>query len=161
MSRRDNFKDVSESIPFDNSSNGFTSDNAQDAIEEAKLSAQGFPRAGKMVTQNGTVGNNDWLGPTELHPNTPMMVFPLKLQLNELTWSNQNSNVEFHIEFRSGSKTGPIFYTLTVTPSNPGYGYVSGLTFTFNPGDTIWAQYKDDGQNMSDAEIVLWFSRIP
>lgn len=147
--------------PFDNTSNGFTSETTQEAIEEAKLLAQGFPRSGIRVTSNGTVGNNNWLGPTELLPNTPMAVFPVKVQLNEITWSNQNTNVEFRIEFRSGSKTGSIFYTLTVTPTNPGYGYVSGLTFDFNPGDSIWAQYKDDGQNMSDAEVTLWISRIP
>lgn len=158
---RDDYNPVAEEVPFDNDLNGYTADNVQDAIEEAQTTAQGFPRAGKSITSNGTVGNNDWLGPSELLPNTPMMTFPLKLQLNEITWSNQNTNVEFHIEFRSGSKTGTIFYTLTVTPTNPGYGFVSGLTFDFNPGDTIWAQYKDDGQNMSDAEIMLWFSRIP
>lgn len=152
---------VAISIPFDNSTNGFTADEVQSAIEEARLLAQGFPRAGKSITANGTLGNNDWLGPTELLPNTPAMVFAVKLQLNEITWANQTTNVEFRIEFRSGSKTGTIFYTLDVNPSNPGYGYVDGLSFTFNPGDTIWMQYKDDGQNMSDAEVMLWFSRVP
>lgn len=153
-------KDVARSIFFDNSTNGFDSDNVQEAIEEAQVTAQGFPRAGKMITQNGTVGNNDWLGPTELHPNTPMMVFPLNLELNEISWSNQRTDVEFDIEFRSGSKTGTIFYTLSVTAPNPGYGYVNGLNYQFSPGDTIWAQYKDNGKNMSDAEIVLWLSRV-
>lgn len=152
---------VAEETPFDNSTNGYIANNVQDAIEEAQTTAQGFPRAGKFITANGTVGNNDWLGPNELLPNTPMMTFPVKLQLNEITWSNQNINVQFNIEFRTVSKTGTIFYTLTVIPTNPGYGSVSGLTFTFNPGDTIWAQYKDTGTNLADAEIGLWFSRIP
>lgn len=158
---RDEFIQVAETVPFDNSTNGFIADDAQAAIEEARLLAQGFPRAGIRVTSNGVVGNNDWLGPNELLPNTPMAVFPVKVQLNEITWSNQNTNVEFHIEFRVGSKTGTIFYTLTVTSTNPGFGYVDGLVLDFNPGDTIWAQYKDDGQNMSDAEITLWISRVP
>jgi hypothetical protein len=160
-SGRDNFNPVSQQVAFDNSTNGFTADNAQEAIEEAKLLAQGFPRAGIRVTANGTVGNNNWLGPDELLPNTPMAVFPVKVEINEISWSNQNTNVQFHIEFRSGSKTGPIFYTLTVTSPNPGSGYVSGLAFPFNPGDTIWAQYKDDGTNMADAEVTLWISRVP
>ena len=153
--------EVAESIPFDNSTNGFVANEVQTAIEEAKLNAQGFPRSGIRITSNGVLGNNDWLGPTELLPNTPMAVFPVKVQINEITWSNQNTNVEFRIEFRSNSKTGAIFYTLTVTPTNPGYGYVDGLEFDFNPGDSVWAQYKDDGTNLSDAEITIWISRIP
>lgn len=147
--------------PFDNSSNGFVSDNVQDAIEEALQTAKIFPRTPIRATANGTVGNNDWIGPNELLPNTPLVTLPLSMQLNEITWANQNTNVEFHIEFRSGSKTGPIIHTLTVVPANPGYGFQSGLAIDFSPGDTIWAQYKDDGQNMSDADVVLWFSRIP
>ena len=151
----------SENVFFDNSVNNFSSDNTQEAIEEARNLAQGFPRAGKSGTYNGTLSDNDWLGPNELLPNTPFVVFPLKLQINEITWSNRSDDVEFDIEFRSGSKTGPIFYTLSVSGTNPGYGFVNSLAFTFNPGDTIWAQYKDNGQNMSDAEIILWLSRIP
>jgi len=159
--RRGSPTDVASSTPFDNSINDFDSDNVQDAIEEAKLLSQGFPRSGIRSTANGTVGNNNWLGPNELLPNTPMATFPVKVQINEITWSNQNIDVQFRIEFRSGSKTGTIFYTLDVDPPNSGSGYIDGLTFEFNPGDTIWAQYKDDGQNMSDAEVTLWISRIP
>lgn len=160
MSRRDNYSQVAASVPFDNSTNGFASQDTQAAIEEAKALAQGFPRAAKICTANGTVGNNDWIGPTELLPNTPFMVFPKELQINEITWSNQNTNVEFRVQFRSGSKTGPIFYTLTVTSPNVGYGAVQGLAFTFPAGTSIWAQYLDDGQNMSDAEFAIWVSRI-
>lgn len=150
---------VSESIPFDAAT--FTSDNVHDAIVEAKNTAEGFPRAGIRITANGTVGNNDWLGPTELHPNTPAMVLPVNTKLNELTWSNQKTNVEFRIQFRRGSKTGTVFHTLTVTSPNPGYGYVSGLAYTFVPGDVVYAQYLDDGSNASDFELMFWISRIP
>lgn len=161
MTRRAEIKEVASSVPFDNSTNGFIADDTQAAIEEARLYAQGFPRAGIRATANGTVGNNDWIGPNELLPNTPMLTAPVNLQINEITWSNQNTNVEFHIEFRKGSKTGTIIYTLTVVSTNPGSGYVSGLALNLVPGDTVWAQYKDDGQNMSDMDLILWVSRIP
>ena len=151
---------VAKAIPFDNSTNGFTSTDTQAAIEEAQLTAQGFPRAGMRSTYNGVVGNNDWLGPSELLSNTPLLVSPLGLQINEISWGNQTINVQFHIEFRTGSKTGPIFYTMTVTSTNPGYGYVNGLAFNLSPGTSVWAQYKDDGQNASDLDLVLWMSRI-
>ena len=106
---------VSKSVPFDNATNGFVSTDAQSAIEEAKQSAEGFPRAGIRSTYNGTVSANQWLGPSELLPNTPLLVAPVTLKINEITWSNQTANVAFRVQFRLGSKTGTIFYTLTVT----------------------------------------------
>jgi hypothetical protein len=160
MPRRDEHTSVAESTPFDNTGNDFVSDNVQDAIEEAKQNAEGFPRAGIRGVYNGTVGNNNWLGPSELLPNTPFVVFPVNTKLNEITWSNQTSNVAFRIEFRTVSKTGTIFYTMQVTSPNPGYGYISGLNFTFSPGDVIYAQYLDDGTNCSDMDLILWISRI-
>lgn len=153
--------EVARSIPFDNSGNGFVSEDAQAAIEEAKNTSQGFPRSGISVTHNGTVSNNTWLGPTELLPNTPAAVFPVKTQINEITWANQNINVQFRIQLRRVSKTGTIFYTLTVTSPNPGSGFVSGLNFNFNPGEVVYMQYLDDGNNMADANVTLWISRIP
>lgn len=158
---RDQYNQVADSVPFDNTGNGFSSDNVQEAIEEAKQNAEGFPRAGIRSTYNGTVSNNQWLGPSELLANTPLVVFPVNTKLNEITWSNQTTNVQFRVQFRKGSRTGAIFYTLTVTSPNPGYGFVSGLTETFAPGDTIHAQYIDDGTNASDMDLILWISRIP
>lgn len=55
MSRRDDFTQVAESTPFDNSDNGFDSDNVQEAIEEIGASASpgfGFGRSGNLP--NGT-----------------------------------------------------------------------------------------------------------
>lgn len=159
---RDAYIPVAEGVPFDNATNGFTSDEVQSAIEEAKQNAEGFPRAGCRSTYNGTVGNNNWLGPNELLSNTPLAIFAVKTKLNEITWSNSNgSDRQFHIEFRRGSKTGTIFYTMTVTSPNDGSGYVSGLNYEFDPGETIWAQYIDDGNNCADMDLILWISRIP
>ena len=152
---------VSKSLPFDNSTNGFTSTDAQTAIEEAKQSAEGFPRAGIRSTYNGTISASQWLGPSELLPNTPLLVAPVTLKINEITWSNQTTNVAFRVQFRLGSKTGTIFYTLTVTSPNSGYGYVTGVNYTLTAGQVIYAQYLDDGTNCSDMDLILWVSRIP
>lgn len=152
---------VAQSVPFDNDTNGFTSDEVQSAIEEAKQNAEGFPRSSIRGVYNGTVANNNFLGPTELLPNTAFCVFPVNSKINEITWANQTTNVQFRVQFRSVSKTGTIFYTLTVTSPNAGYGYVDGLNFTFSAGTSIWAQYLDDGTNASDMSLDLWISRIP
>lgn len=152
---------VAKSVPFDNTSNGFVSTEVQTAIEEAKQNAEGFPRAGIRSSYNGTVGANTWLGPNELLPNTPLFVAPVKLKINEISWSNQNVNVQFRIQFRLNSRTGTIFYTLTVTSPNSGSGFATGIDFILNPGDTVHAQYLDDGTNAADMDLLLWVSRVP
>jgi hypothetical protein len=146
-------------IPFSDAN--FTSTDVCTAIIEAKQNAEGFPRAGIRGSYNGTVSGGSWLGPNELLSNTPLAIFPVNTKINEITWANANANVQFHIEFRSVSKTGTIFYTLTVTSTNPGYGYVSGLNYTFAPGSVVYAQYQDDGTNASDLDLIIWISRIP
>lgn len=147
-------------VPFDNSTNGFTATEVQSAIEEAKTTATGLPRFNVRGAYNGVVSGGTWLGPNELLPNTPFSTLPVKSQLNEISWSNQNTNVQFHIEIRTVSKTGTIFHTMTVTSPNSGYGYVTGLSYVFNPGTVIFAQYIDDGTNCSDMDLMLWFSRV-
>lgn len=159
--RRGSPTQVAESVPFSNDGNGFVSTNTQDAIEEAKQNAEGFPRAGLRSSYNSTVGGGSWLGPNELLSNTPLLVAPVALKINEITWSNQTVNVQFRIQFRLNSRTGTIFYTLTVTSTNPGYGYVTGVDYSLAPGDTVHAQYLDDGTNASDMDLILWVSRIP
>lgn len=153
--------EVAKSVPFDNVSNGFVATDTQTAIEEAKQNSEGFPRAAIRGVYNSTISNNQWLGPTELLPNSAFCVFPVNTKINEITWANATTNVQFRIQFRTVSKTGTIFYTLTVTSTNPGYGYVDGLNFTFPAGTTVWAQYLDDGTNASDMALDLWISRIP
>jgi len=146
--------------PFDNSTNSFISTDTQAAIEEAKQNAEGFPRAGIRSTYNATLPNNQWLGPNELLPNTPILVLPVATKLNEITWSNPNTNRAFSIEFYKNGKTaGDLFYTMTVTSPNPGYGYISGLTYTFAAGDVVWA-YSKTTTAPSDTDLILWISRI-
>jgi hypothetical protein len=160
MSRRDEFIQVAETVPFDNSTNGFTSDLVQTAIEEAKQNSEGFPRLNIRGNYNGVVGNNQWLGAgNELLNNTPFIVFAIDTSLREISWSNQNSNVQFTLEFRLGSKTGTIFYSLIVTSPNAGNGYVNNLNLSFSAGDVIYIQYKDNGTNCSDMDLNLWLSR--
>lgn len=153
---------TASSTPFDTDDNDFPSDrdNVQLAIEYAKQNAEGFPRAGIRSFYNGTMGNDDWLGPSELLPNTPLCVFPVDVKINEITWSNKNTDVSFDIEFRRNSKTGTIFYTLSVSGTNPGYGYVTEVNETFSAGDVIYAQYKDQGTNCADMDLIIWISRI-
>ena len=51
---------VAESIPFDNETNGFTADNVQEAIEEARISSGGAS-PGFSFGRNGVVFTGSWL----------------------------------------------------------------------------------------------------
>ena len=54
---RDNYNQVAESTPFDNSTNGFTSDDVQGAIEEIGASAS----PGFSFGRSGNLSANTWL----------------------------------------------------------------------------------------------------
>lgn len=64
MSRRDDFRDIARSVPFDNSANGFTATDVQAAIEELKNNAAvsaspGFSFGRSGVTTSGTYLQNE------------------------------------------------------------------------------------------------------
>lgn len=150
---------VPEAIPFEDPI--FTSDNVKDAIVEAKNTAEGFPRAGIPLINNGTQSNNDWIAYSNLTPAVKI-VFPVKTKLNEVTWANSRTSVEFALEFhKNGTTAGDIFYTYTVSSGSQNYGYVDGLSYTFDAGDWIRIKYDDQGTNTSDLVVLLWISRIP
>jgi len=151
------------STPFDPTGTSFPTsiDNCQDAIEYAKQNAEGFPRAGIPLVNNGTQGNGDWITYSNLTPGAKI-VFPVNTRLNEITFANQRNDVEFDLEFyKNGTAGGDLVYTWSVnTGSGINYGYVDGLTLDFNAGDWIRILYVDQGTNTSDLVVTLWISRI-
>jgi len=159
--RRDSSDPVAGEIPFDNATNGFTAEDTQAAIEEAKQYTEGFPRAGIVLLANGTQTNNDWISYNELLP-TAKIVFPVSVRLNEITFSNSNSDVEFALViYKNGTNVGNIVYTWTVnTGAGVDFGYISGLTIDFAAGDWIRVKYLDQGDNTADLNVTLWVSRI-
>lgn len=160
-SGRDQYNPVAESVPFDNDTNGFTADNTQTAIEEAKQNAEGFPRAGIILVQNGTQGNGDWITYSNLTPDAKI-VFPVNTRINEVTFANSSSDVEFSlVVYKNGIAGGNIVDTWTFD-TGPGidFGYLDGLALDFVAGDWIRLLYQDDGTNTSDLVVTIWISRI-
>lgn len=149
---------VAKSIFFSDSA--FTSKNAQDAIIEARNTAEGFPRAGLALVQNGTQGNNDWVSYSNLTPDAKI-TFPVKTRINEVTWANQKTSVEFDLEFyKNGTTAGDIVYTYSVSSGGLDYGSQDSVNIEFDVGDWLRIKYKDQGTNTSDLVVVLYFSRI-
>ncbi len=153
---------VARSFFFDNSTNGFDADNVQEAIEEAKLTAEGFPRAGITLISNGSQGANEWITYSELTPDNKI-VFPVNTRLNEITFSNAISDVEFDLQiFKNGIAGGDLIYTASFdTAAGIDYGYLANINLDFLAGDWIRIKYIDQGTNTSDLTVVLWISRNP
>jgi hypothetical protein len=163
MSRRDNFTPVADQIPFDNESNGYVSETTQEAIEETRELAAGFPRAGLALVYNGTAGNNDIISYSNLTPNTPI-VFPVNTQINELTFANNRTSIECDLEIWDGGvATGTLVKTVSVSTAatNNQVFDLNADNLTFSAGDFIQIRYIDQGTNARDMVLVLWISRIP
>lgn len=151
-----------EDVVFDNSSNGFTATNVQDAIEENKTKG----RFTIVATFNGSIGNNTWLGYThELPGNEVPIAIPLNCVLKEITFSYKNTDLlgiptgsnlidgRFDIYKNSFSVVNTqISFTNQASPR-----IVSNVNITFNSGDFFVGRWIDQGDNPSDLAIVYFF----
>jgi hypothetical protein len=156
---------VAANISFDNTGNGFTANEVQSAIEEAKTNAEGFPRAGLSLTSNGTLSTGNYITYTELLAN-PRILFPVTTRIKEITWVNVNTNLgafTFQI-YKNGQALGNLFYTYTPTAANRtvGYGYfVFPIDLDYAAGDSMYIKYvKPSGTSLADLALVVWISRI-
>lgn len=151
-----------EDTPFDNSSNGFVSEECQSAIEEAKSLAEGFGKVPLLMLHNGTLSNNEELGRNELIADKKY-IFPVDFKITHLTWNNNRSSADFDLEFyryeNDGTPyAGNPFYTYEVR--NKQYGYLDNLSWNFLQGDYLRIIYKDRGTNVSDFEGEMWGTRV-
>lgn len=154
---------------FDNSSNGFISTHTQAAIEEAKSSAILKPRFSIVTTFNGTVGNNNWLGYSELIPGNEVPIrVPLNSKLKEITVSYKNTDllgiptgsnlIDGRLQVFKNGLTDPTDIVHTETFTNQANGkIIAGLNISFAAGDYLVSRWKDDGDNPSDMAIVYFF----
>lgn len=157
---------VAGSTPFDNSTNGFVANDVQAAIEEAKQNAEGFPRAGLPLLNNGTVGNGQWITYSELLSN-PRILFPVNIRIKEITWVNSNTNLgAFNFEFyKNGQLAGNLVFTYTAPAADrtSGYGYyVWATNLDFDAGESLYIKnVRPSGTALADLALILWISRRP
>lgn len=160
---------VAESVPFDNNPNGtpiFTQsspENVQEAISaggEKAQTALDTPRYSIPLIYNGTVGNNTFIGYSNLVPgdDTPILI-PVKSTLIEFSFSNANANASYTLEFRKGSTTATPFASISKTNTK---NFVdNSIDQEFLAGEEIYIKYIDDGTNASDVGLVLFFKAVP
>lgn len=166
------FKDVTETISvtvrqlrtalsniFSNVGNGFAATNVQAAIEEAKNTAVGKARFAMAFVHNGSVGNNTWLGFSELVPsNTTPLIVPVACKLNELALSFAGANVDGVLLIYKNGTSNPtnVIYSNTFTNENT-FKLMSGLNLPLVAGDQLRAQWQDTGDNPNDVALQWFF----
>ena len=159
-----------EDQSFDNSVNGFVSENTQDAIEEARNTPYSTSRFAVTTTFNSTVGNNQWLGYSELLPgNTTPIIIPRNCKLQEITfsWSSTitillglvtlSSDVDgtFNL-YKNGTSSGDIIWSKVFSNASGG-AVSSNINVSLNAGDFIIGRWVDQGSNPSDMAICYFF----
>lgn len=141
---------------FDNSTNGFTANNVQEAIEEVEFIAAPLI-VPILLTHNGTLSNNTFLGYDNLLPgdSTPVIA-PITGNFTVFTWSNSRSFADFELEFRKNTTVGTPFFSWSVNNTKTA-SVVLPTPEPFTAGDEIYVKYVDQGFNASDAAVVLGF----
>lgn len=119
----------------------------------------GFGAAGRYavpLVYNGTVGNGTFIGYSNLVNglDTPIVI-PRNCSLQDLTFSNANANADYTLYLRKNSPTATEFKSITKT--NTQTFTEQGINQDFLAGDTVYIEYQDDGQNVNDVVIVLFF----
>lgn len=161
-----------DKVTFNTSTNGFISTNTQAAIEEAKRSSIAKGRFIITTTFNSTVGNNNWLGFSELIPgNQVPITIPLNSKLREVVVRYKNSElllgiisisngnkIDGRLQIYKNGLTDPTDVVHTESFINqPNGKLITDLDITFNVGDYMVSKWKDDGTNPSDMVIMYCF----
>lgn len=135
MARRDEFTQVSSVVPFDNSTNGFTSDNAQSAIEEAKQTAANASRGPTICGFDGNGSSGRWLEFFSNNPsnNNPFIIAENNQLIAVSLSSSANSTGTITIY-----KNGVSVQTISLSASQK--NAISGLLINFSPLDELSAQ---------------------
>lgn len=148
---------VAYSVPFDNDTNGYNSDNVQGAIEEGVGNALNTPIYTIVLQHNGTVSNGTFIGYDSLIPGdaTPVLI-PRESEFTGFTFSNASADADYTLEFRINTTVGTPFYS--VSKINVQYfNDILSTPVSFSAGDQIYIKYIDDGTNASDVVIMLTF----
>jgi hypothetical protein len=123
---------VAITVPFDNATNGFTADEVQSAIEEARNTAEGKARFIAVYGFDGVASTGRWL---ELHQNVGSdvtgYVAPLDIKLENLSASCASSTTVTFTVYKNISTS---VATLTITSNRKGY---TAVNVTIAPLDEI------------------------
>lgn len=150
-------------IVFDNSSNGFTSQLVQPAIEEAKNST--ISSVYNLTFTNDGSSENKWLELSSgIASNDTQSLIVVNSRIVGLTFSNKRNNVDCDIEVNISNLSEGITINRTlifeIRNSRTFTSWFSSSTnvnFSLNAGDKISVYIRDRGDNPDDAVVNLFF----
>ena len=151
---RDVLSPVAEGIPFDNSTNGFVSDNAQGAIEEGFGTAANASRGPTICGFDGTGTSGRWL---EFYSNNPSDSNPFIIaepsELIALSVCSSSSSTGTITVYQNGT---PI---QTISLSTSRKNRIKGLSIFFTDLDEI--SVKITAGNIARPTIFMFIRTLP
>jgi len=118
MSRRDDFRDVAKSVPFDNSTNGMTSTDTQAAIEEIKASIQTSASPGFSFGRTGVCSGGTYMQCETVPSNVAgRWVYINTAEVKRVFVSNElTTTFTMEVTYHDGNGVGEVSLgTVTVT----------------------------------------------
>lgn len=152
---------------FDNSINGFTAENTQDAIEEAKNSSNGALI--QFEYWNNGKSSNTWLNTagSPLPSNNVLRVVPLKCKLVGVTFTNANDGVDLDIQVNiakvteGGTVDRTIIFEVRDKRTYRNFDFnSSNEDLILDIGDKIGLYINDKGTNPNDPVVTLYLKVI-
>ena len=129
---------VAKSVPFDNSSNGFTSTNTQAAIEEVANNANSKPSLFALFSDTANNVNNKFLSTEGINASDTLpSVCPITSTIKYVTYTGTSATATGNIEFRINTSAGSPALTCVLSTGAGKTQVFSGLTFAITAGDTI------------------------
>lgn len=123
MSRRDDFRDIARSVPFDNSSNGFTSEEVQSAIEELNNKINTSASPGFSFGRSGVATSGTYLQCETVPSNiSGRWVYIANAYVTKVFISNElNTTYKIEVLYHDGSEINlTSLGTVTVTAAYGG-----------------------------------------
>lgn len=153
-----------DDVVFDNSSNGFTSNNVQDAIEESRDLITGTVFSQTFFVDSIVFGTDymsygDELATTDEIP----YIIPFNCKLIAITYCNEDDNTDTTIDIRkanynSGNSDSSV---LTQNLINVRSASLSDFTpISFNAGDKLAVTLSDNGTNPDEPRVTLFFQIV-
>lgn len=139
-------------VTFDNSTNGFSSDNIQDAIEESGASAS----PGFSFGRSGNVSANTWLRrPGNVPSNRAGVTIPITSPIiSEVSCSNRNiDSYTLEVWEHEGNLTNSnLLGTVSITSARGG---VFSVNFTSSKGKQIAVRLASGGGSVRDLGVDI------
>lgn len=128
MSRRDDFRDIAKTVPFDNATNGFTSTDVQAAIEEVNNKVNTSASPGFSFGRSGTVTAGTYLQCETVPSNVSgRWVYIASATIKKVFVSNEEvTTYKLEVYYHDGNESGLTSVgTVTVTAAK-------GASFSVN-----------------------------